>query len=58
MGAERLEVRTREFDSTGPSVPERHYMVDVSDRVAQIRAMVERADCFCINRARTSGFIL
>ena len=45
----------REFNSTGLCVPERHYMVDISDRVAQMRAMVERGDYFCINRARQYG---
>ena len=45
----------REFNSTGLCVPERHYMVDISGRVAQIRAMVERGDYFCINRARQYG---
>ena len=45
----------REFNSTGLCVPERHYMVDISDRVAQIRVMVERGDYFCINRARQYG---
>ncbi len=36
-------------------MPERHYMVDISDRVAQVRAMIERGDYFCINRARQFG---
>ena len=45
----------REFNSTGLCVPERHYMVDISDRVAQIRAMVEKGDYFCVNRARQYG---
>ena len=45
----------RVFNSTGLCVPERHYMVDISGRVAQVRAMVERGDYFCINRARQYG---
>ncbi|MBR3314355.1 MAG: hypothetical protein IKG18_09485 [Atopobiaceae bacterium] len=45
----------REFNSTGLCVPRKHYMVDISGRVAQIRAMVERGDYFCINRARQYG---
>jgi len=45
----------REFNSTGLCVPRKHYMVDISERVAQIRAMVERGDYFCINRARQYG---
>ena len=45
----------KEFNSTGLCVARKHYMVDISDRVAQIRAMVERGDYFCINRARQYG---
>ena len=45
----------REFNSTGLCVPWKHYMVDISGRVAQIRDMVERGDYFCINRARQYG---
>ena len=45
----------REFNTTGLCVPRRHYMVDISERVAQIRAMVEKGDYFCINRARQYG---
>ena len=45
----------REFNTTGLCVPERHYMVDISGRVAQMRAMVERGDYFCVNRARQYG---
>ena len=45
----------REFNSTGLCVPQKHYMVDISGRVAQIRAMVEKGDYFCINRARQYG---
>ena len=45
----------REFNSTGLCVSRKHYMVDISGRVAQIRAMVEKGDYFCINRARQYG---
>ena len=45
----------REFNSTGLCVPRKHYMVDISGRVAQIRAMVERGDYFCIHRGRQYG---
>lgn len=44
-----------EFNTTGLCVPERHYMVDVSGRVEQVRAMVERGDYFCVRRARQYG---
>lgn len=45
----------RAFNTTGLCVPERHYMVDISDRVAQMRAMVDAGDYFCMNRARQYG---
>ena len=45
----------REFNTTGLCVPRKHYMVDISGRVAQMRAMVERGDYFCVNRARQYG---
>ncbi len=45
----------REFNTTGLCVPAKHYMVDISERVAQIRSMIERGDYFCINRARQYG---
>ncbi len=45
----------RKFNTTGLCVPRKHYMVDVSSRVAQIRAMVDEGDYFCINRARQYG---
>jgi hypothetical protein len=45
----------REFNTTGLCVPRKHYMVDISGRVAQIRTMVERGDYFCVNRARQYG---
>ena len=45
----------RRFNSTGLCVPNKHYMVDITGRVAQIRAMVEKGDYFCINRARQYG---
>ncbi len=46
---------TREFNTTGLCVPRKHYMVDISDRVARMRAMVDRGDYFCVNRARQYG---
>ena len=45
----------REFNTTGLCVPWKHYMVDVSDRVEQMRAMVEHGDYFCVNRGRQYG---
>ena len=45
----------RKFNTTGLCVPRKHYMVDISDRVARMREMVDGGDYFCINRARQYG---
>ncbi|MBR3317910.1 MAG: AAA-like domain-containing protein [Atopobiaceae bacterium] len=45
----------RKFNTTGLCVPTMHYMVDISGRVEQMRAMVDVGDYFCINRARQYG---
>jgi len=45
----------RRFNVTGVCVPEKHYMVDISDKLAQIKEMVDYGDYFTINRARQYG---
>ena len=45
----------KRFNTTGICVPTRHYMVDISQKVSQIRAMVDRGDYFTINKARQYG---
>ena len=40
------------FNTTGLCVPEKHYMVDISERLAAIVAMVDAGKCFTINCAR------
>ena len=45
----------KEFNTTGICVPEKHYMVDISKRVEEIRAMIEAGKYFCINRGRQYG---
>jgi hypothetical protein len=45
----------RYFCTTGLCVPEQHYMVDISEKIAQIRRMVDRGLYFTINRARQYG---
>ena len=45
----------RIFNTTGPCVPEKHYMVDLSSRLAQIKTMVDAGQYFVINRARQYG---
>lgn len=43
------------FNTTGLCVPEKHYMVDLTERLAQIKAMVDAGKYFTINRARQYG---
>ena len=45
----------KRFNITGLCLPDRHYMVDISDRVAQIKRMVDDNAYFCINRGRQYG---
>ncbi|GBU24544.1 hypothetical protein R83H12_01178 [Fibrobacteria bacterium R8-3-H12] len=45
----------REFNVTGICIPGKHYMVDISNKVSQIAAMVEKGNYFTINRARQYG---
>ena len=45
----------KHFNVTGKCYPEQHYMVDISEQLDLIKAMVDRGDYFCINRARQYG---
>lgn len=46
---------SRRFQVAGHCSPARHYMVDLSGRLAEIREMIEAGDYFTINRARQYG---
>lgn len=45
----------KKFNVTGTCVPEKHYMVDISGKLAQIIGMIEDGEYFTINRARQYG---
>ncbi|GHU08690.1 hypothetical protein FACS1894151_05050 [Spirochaetia bacterium] len=45
----------RHFNITGLCIAGKHYMVDISGRVAQVKTMVDRGQYFTINRARQYG---
>lgn len=45
----------KRFNDTGVCVPEKHYMVDISDKVRRIVEMIEKGDYFVINRPRQYG---
>lgn len=54
VGREKKAMR-KHFNVTGLCVPEKHYMVDITERIAGIRKMVDAGDYFTINRARQYG---
>ena len=43
------------FNVTGPCNRERHYMVDISTRLQEIKSLIDNGDYFVINRARQYG---
>lgn len=45
----------KSFNVTGTCRPSEHYMVDISERVENIRGMIAKGDYFCINRGRQYG---
>lgn len=45
----------KRFNITGLCVPKRHYMVDLSGRLEEIRELVDEGAYFVINRARQYG---
>ncbi len=45
----------KKFNTTAVCVPSKHYMVDLSERVAEIKMLVDDGKYFTINRARQYG---
>ncbi len=45
----------KEFNVTGLCVPKKHYMVDLSKRLVQMKKMINKGNYFVINRARQYG---
>ena len=45
----------KRFNTTAVCIPSKHYMVDLSERVAEIRKMVDAGEYFTINCARQYG---
>lgn len=43
------------FNTTGVCNPQKHYMVDLTDRMKQMKSMVDSGHYFTINRARQYG---
>ena len=55
MKGEEEAVIEKVFNVSGSCMPERHYMVDIEERLKHIKRMVEKGDYFTINRARQYG---
>jgi len=45
----------KEFNTTAVCIPEKHYMVDLSERVKEIKKLVDAGKYFTINRGRQYG---
>ena len=45
----------KEFNTTAVCTPDKHYMVDISERVREIKKLVDAGKYFTINRARQYG---
>ena len=45
----------KRFNITGSCFPAQHYMVDISERLAKIKKMIDNGDYFIINRGRQYG---
>ena len=45
----------KEFNTTAVCVPSENYMVDLTDRISEIKKMVDGGKYFMINRARQYG---
>lgn len=45
----------KEFNTTAVCIPSKHYMVDISDKVKEIKKLVDAGKYFTINRARQYG---
>lgn len=45
----------REFNTTGSCVPHMHYMVNIEDKLIEIKKLIDSGKYFTINRARQFG---
>lgn len=43
------------FNTTAVCIPSMHYMVDISERIKEIKQLIDEGKYFCINRARQYG---
>lgn len=45
----------KQFNTSAVCIPSKHYMVDLSERIEEIKAMVDEGKYFTVNRARQYG---
>ncbi len=45
----------KRFNTTAVCIPSKHYMVDMTDKVMEIKKLVDEGSYFTINRARQYG---
>ena len=45
----------KEFNTTAVCIPSKHYMVDLTERVEEIKKLVDAGKYFTINRSRQYG---
>ena len=45
----------KEFNTTGVCIPDKHYMVDITNKLDQIESLVEKGKYFTINRPKQYG---
>lgn len=45
----------RRFNTTGLCYPKEHYMVDIEERLEEIKALADQGEYFIINRVRQYG---
>lgn len=46
---------SKRFNTAGLCIPQYHYMVNISDKIVQIKEMIDAGNYFTINRARQFG---
>ena len=52
---EKERLHLRHFNTTAVCITSKHYMVDLSERVREIKKLVDAGKYFTINRARQYG---
>lgn len=45
----------KKFNTTGLCIPDKHYMVDTTDKINEIVKLIEDEEYFTINRSRQYG---